>query len=85
MSRDHQGVGFLDGQGEPGDALAARIERHIARRACGRVQGLRVDCSEGQIVLEGRCRTYHAKQIVQEAALDLTDGRPGIVNLIVVE
>jgi len=84
MNRDHNRAGFQDGQGEPGEPLASRIERHIARRACGRVHGLRVDCSEGQIVLEGRCRTYHAKQLVQEAALDLTDGRPGIVNLIVV-
>jgi hypothetical protein len=85
MSRDDTETSALVETMEPHEALAVTIERHIERRACGRVRDLRVACSDGRIVLQGRCRTYHAKQIVQEAALDLAGGRPGIIsNQIVV-
>jgi len=65
-------------------ALAERIEGHIARVACGRIRDLHVVCSEDQIILMGRSRTYHAKQLAQEAALDLTAGHPALANQIVV-
>jgi hypothetical protein len=56
-----------------GDAsLAERIEGSIERRTCGRVRDLRVVCTENLVILRGRARTYHAKQLAQEAALDLT-------------
>jgi len=66
--------------------LAARIEDQIATRACGRIRDLHVVCSEGSIILQGRARTYHAKQLAQEAALDLIDldGTPALMNEIVV-
>jgi len=66
--------------------LAARIEDQIATRACGRIRDLHVVCSEGAIILQGRARTYHAKQLAQEAALDLinADVAPSFMNEIVV-
>jgi BON domain len=64
--------------------LAERIEGHIERRASGRIRDLHVICSDGIIILMGRSRTYHAKQLAQEAVLDLTEGRPALANQIVV-
>ena len=66
------------------DDLAERIEGYIERKACGRIRDLHVVCSGDLIILQGRSRTYHAKQLAQEAALDLTDGRPLLANQIVV-
>jgi len=67
-----------------GDDFAFRLERHIERAACGRVSDLRVDLSGESVVLNGRCRTYHAKQLVLQAALDMAEGVSHLVNQIVV-
>ena len=64
--------------------LAEQIEGHIERRASGRIRDLHVVCSEGMIILMGRSRTYHAKQLAQEAVFDLTDGHSALANQIVV-
>ena len=64
--------------------LAERIEGSIDRRACGRIRDLHVVCSEDAIIIQGRSRTYHDKQLAHQAVLDLTDGHPLLTNLIVV-
>ena len=65
--------------------LAQHLEGHIERRASGRIRDLHVVCSEGIITLMGRSRTYHAKQLAQEAVLDLTEGDGALLaNQIVV-
>jgi len=64
--------------------LAERIEGSIDRRACGRIRDLLVVCSEDAIIVQGRSRTYHDKQLAHQAVLDLTDGHPLLTNLIVV-
>lgn len=64
--------------------LAERIEGYIERRASGRIRDLHVVCSEESIILQGRSRTYHAKQLAQQAVLDLTGGHPLLTNQIVV-
>jgi hypothetical protein len=66
------------------DDLAGRIEGYIERKACGRIRDLHVVCSENRIILRGRTRTYHAKQLAQEAVLDMTDGSSVLTNQIVV-
>lgn len=71
-------------RGKVKDDLAERIEGYIERRACGRIRDLHVVCSGDMIILQGRSRTYHAKQLAQEAVLDLTDGCPLLANQIVV-
>ncbi|HEX8202672.1 MAG TPA: phospholipid-binding protein [Isosphaeraceae bacterium] len=73
-------IGLDEGHGD----LAGQIERQIERRARGRIHGLRVACGDGLVILQGHCRTYHAKQLAQEAALDLAAGRTRLVNQIVV-
>jgi hypothetical protein len=64
--------------------LAELIEGHIERRASGRIRDLHVVCSDGMIILMGRSRTYHAKQLAQEAVCDLTEGQAALANQIVV-
>jgi hypothetical protein len=71
-------------RGRATDDLAERIEGYVERKACGRIRDLHVVCSGDMIILQGRSRTYHAKQLAQEAVLDLTDGRPVLANQIVV-
>ena len=71
---------------EPASPLAERIVDQIAARANGRTHGLQVVRSGAAIILQGRSRTYHAKQLAQEAALDLIDveGMSLFLNQIVV-
>ena len=64
--------------------LAGQIEGHIDRRARGRIRDLHVVCADAQIILTGRSRTYHAKQLAQEAALDFAGGCSTLANQIVV-
>jgi len=71
-------------RGRSKQELAARIEGCIERKACGRIRDLHVVCSDDAIILQGRSRTYHAKQLAQQAVLDLTDGFPLLTNQIVV-
>lgn len=66
------------------DDLAERLEGHIERKACGRIRDLHVVCAGDRIILQGRSRTYHAKQLAQEAVFDLADGRSDLMNQIVV-
>jgi osmotically-inducible protein OsmY len=77
---DPRRIGRVEGAAE----LAEQIEGHIERRASGRIRDLHVVCSDGMIILTGRTRTYHAKQLAQEAVLDLTDGHSALANQIVV-
>jgi hypothetical protein len=92
---DHMGAGMAskenprmepvrDGRASVTDDLAERIEGYIERKACGQIRDLHVVCSDEVIILQGRSRTYHAKQLAQEAALDLAEGRPTLANQIVV-
>jgi len=67
-----------------GADLAERIQGYIERKACGRIRDLQVVCLDDLIILQGRSRTYHAKQLAQEAVLDLTRGKPLLANQIVV-
>ena len=62
--------------------LAVKIEGHIERRASGRIRDLHVVCEEGHITLTGRSRTYHAKQLALQAALDLSGEHCILANLI---
>ena len=62
--------------------LAEQLEGYIERRASGRIRDLHVVCLHDTIILQGRSRTYHAKQLAQQAVLDLTDGSPLLTNQI---
>jgi hypothetical protein len=72
------------GEGDDPSRLADRIKSHVESRLCGRILHLQVVCTGELFILQGRSRTYHAKQLAQEAALDLTDGAPRLDNQIVV-
>ncbi|WP_250846718.1 hypothetical protein [Aquisphaera insulae] len=64
--------------------VARYIEGHVNRVANGRIRDLHVSYSEDRIVLQGRSRTYHVKQLAHQAVLDLTDGHPLLANQIIV-
>jgi hypothetical protein len=64
------------------EELAAKIRGYIERKACGRIRDLQVVCQDDLIILQGRSRTYHAKQLAQEAVFDLTDGHSALANQI---
>lgn len=66
------------------EEMADCLEGYIERRASGRIRDLHVVCSDNSIILQGRSRTYHAKQLAQQAVLDLTDGHLLLTNEIVV-
>jgi hypothetical protein len=71
-------------QDRDGRSLSEQIECHMERRLCGRIVDLHVVCYADRIVLRGRSRTYHAKQLALEAVLDLTGAAPRLVNEIIV-
>jgi len=64
--------------------VAEYLRVHINRVANGRIRDLQVVYSDDSIVLQGRSKTYHAKQLAHQAVLDLTDGFPLLANQIVV-
>jgi len=71
----------------PFDAgLVGRIEWQVDRRAGGRIRDLHVALEGGWIVLTGRSRTQHAKQLATQAVLDLEIPGDGaaLANRIVV-
>jgi hypothetical protein len=72
------------GRSQTARDLAQRLEGYIEQRASGRIRDLHVVCSNDMIILQGRSRTYHAKQLAQQAVLDLTDGHTLLTNQIVV-
>jgi len=72
------------GMGKSHNELARSIERHINRVVGSRIRDLFVIYCDDKVILQGRSQTYHAKQLAQQAALDLTDGYPLLANQIVV-
>ena len=77
-------AGSHPGLGDEADSLAERIGSLLEGKFCGRVQHLQVVCSEGRLILKGRSRTYHVKQLAQQAVLDVTGGYPLLINQIMV-
>lgn len=56
-----------------------RVEAHVQRRLGGQVNDLRVVVRGEGLVLQGRTRTYHAKQLAQHAAMEIAE-RPILAN-----
>lgn len=68
----------------PRDSLVERLEGHIENKIGGRIRDLRVELTEDRIIIKGKARSHHAKQLAHEAALDLTDGTTILANHITV-
>jgi hypothetical protein len=56
-----------------------RLEAQVLRRLGGRIRDLRVLVRHNGVILQGRSSTYHAKQIAQHVAMELT-GLPILAN-----
>jgi hypothetical protein len=68
------------GQGS-GAGIVEQIESQINRRLGEQVNDLRVTVQGEGLVLQGRARTYHDKQLAQQAAMEITE-RPILANEI---
>ncbi len=53
--------------------IVEQVESHIRRRLGGQMSDLRVLVQTEGLVLRGRCRSYHAKQLALHAATEMTD------------
>ena len=86
MRRDDSSRSLRREPGRPvAEDIAERLERHIERSACGRVSDFHADLADGALILRGHCRTYYAKQLVLQAALDMAEGVIALTNLIEVK
>lgn len=85
-ARDRDAAPAATGLGPFDSGLAGRIEWQVDRRAYGRIRDLRVALEGERIVLTGRSRTQHAKQLATQAVLDLEIPGDGatLANRIVV-
>ncbi len=52
--------------------VVAQLEAQLQRRLGGQVSDLRVVVRGQGLALQGRSRTHYARQLVQQAALELT-------------
>jgi hypothetical protein len=59
---------------EEAEELAATIERAVQRETGRGVRNLRVEVNREGVLLQGRCTTYHCKQLAQHAAMGMPGG-----------
>ncbi len=64
--------------------LRTKLAQCIMGRSSGGIRDLQVDVSSGRVVLQGRAKTYYAKQLAQEAARQVHK-LAELVNEIVVD
>jgi len=57
----------------PSDTVVRQVEKNVRHATGGLVRGLKVQMSDGQIVISGRASTYYTKQLVTHAALSVLD------------
>ncbi len=57
--------------GDNAAELETQLETHIQTRLGSRVCQLRVVCQNEGVVLHGRARTYHAKQLAQHLVMEM--------------
>jgi hypothetical protein len=50
-----------------------RLENMLHTRLGNRIRDLRVQLLHSGLILQGRAMTYHAKQLAQHAAMELSD------------
>jgi len=58
---------------KPSPARQEQLESLMQRRLGNRVRDLRIALMPDGVVLQGRTTTYHAKQLAQHAAMELTN------------
>jgi hypothetical protein len=62
--------------------LIERIATVVKQKTGGRVESLEVVWDAGKMILRGRSRSYHDKQLAQEAALKVADSSAHLENQI---
>ena len=62
---------LTDHRGRRIPSLEVRLEEQIQRCVGNRVRGLRVEFRPNGLVLQGQTANFHAKQVAQQAAMEL--------------
>ncbi|MBI1902527.1 MAG: hypothetical protein HYS13_15610 [Planctomycetia bacterium] len=57
-----------------GLSFAETIERQIVERTSGRIRGLRVELSDGCLIVHGFASSYYIKQLALHAAREMING-----------
>jgi hypothetical protein len=81
MEDDQMSVSIRSGTAE---SLEDQIVRLVQSRTGGRIDGLNVVMSGGDVIISGRTTTYYLKQLATHAALDLAGQFTGLTNDIAV-
>ncbi len=66
------------------ESLEDQIMRLVQSRTGGRIHGLNVVVSGGEVIISGHTSTYYLKQLATHAALDLAGQFTGLTNNIAV-
>lgn len=51
------------------ETIATDLAQSVHSQTYGSIRDLEIDLFEGHVVVTGRCRTYHQKQLVTHAVL----------------
>jgi hypothetical protein len=51
----------------------AELEEHVRNRLKSRLRDFQIFFEDGGLILRGRTRTFHAKQLAQHAVMELCD------------
>jgi hypothetical protein len=82
MTRHEELLGRRTSSTPINSEFVERLEGQVERRASGQIRDLHIVCVDDRIILQGRSRTYHAKQLAQQAVLDFADGFLVVANQI---
>jgi hypothetical protein len=56
-----------------GSGITEKVATKVATQIGNQVRDFRLLFQDSGLVLQGRCRTYHAKQLVLQAVMEVTD------------
>jgi hypothetical protein len=62
-------LSYIDDSPEADEEIATHLEVAVWRRLRGRISSLRIDVSEGGLILRGSAPSYYVKQLVQHAVM----------------
>ncbi|MBS0264765.1 MAG: hypothetical protein JSS02_22715 [Planctomycetes bacterium] len=63
--------------------VTSELEIRLLERIPGRVQNLRILRLDGRLIVEGTVRSFHAKQLVTHAAMELAPQEDWVNSLVV--
>ncbi|MCS7238421.1 MAG: BON domain-containing protein [Thermoguttaceae bacterium] len=84
-TRSPLGSGGRQDRASDAARLIRAIEDAILEATYGGVRNLSVDVTSREVILRGRCRSYHVKQMAQHAAMRMCEDLDIVNEIQVVE